>query len=542
MEARLGGALDLESGVRLGFHGTDCPAHSYLSEHFLSQLAKKGNFLPGSTVILMSVMIRSSLRIVLSFVLTADGSSCKECSTAVLHHGLHARKLLLAARHELVVLRSLRHLPDLSDLITQVRTNKAVALTGAGFSMPAGLLSWTDLLKSLLSSAVETEKIKEGERVYIQGLIEENTSEAFDKTAQLLEKYLGVERMQDEIKELLKVDPSSMPRKMQQRVRTFMDIPWRAILTTNYDSCLKGPTPACPDVGKAYVAALRTGPSRIGDRIIGAATDAPVVKLHGCVERGNIVFTRSGYRKLLYKDPGYQVFLQSLIASYTIVRLGHSGKDSYLNDFRSEVLTMFGETSGPLGYSVAPVSEAEASFSSAYDGIDFLSWDLEREGFGLFDTILDRLRRATSPRARMRSLLRGRHILLVDSATSNPEGWQLVEIAQKLFRILPVARIDLLESPDNLRDFVKDAASSKVAPYDVVLMVFDEKSTHLELEAYREAPLEYDLPFAVIESDSPENCRGIKTLKGCNRVVRSMSDASEYLFSLFDQSAQLHRR
>eukprot|EP00587_Corethron_hystrix_P013897 CAMPEP_0113303664 /NCGR_PEP_ID=MMETSP0010_2-20120614/3988_1 /TAXON_ID=216773 ORGANISM="Corethron hystrix, Strain 308" /NCGR_SAMPLE_ID=MMETSP0010_2 /ASSEMBLY_ACC=CAM_ASM_000155 /LENGTH=144 /DNA_ID=CAMNT_0000157703 /DNA_START=371 /DNA_END=805 /DNA_ORIENTATION=+ /assembly_acc=CAM_ASM_000155 len=137
-------------------------------------------------------------------------------------------------------------------------------------------------------------------------------------------------------------------------------------------------------------------------------------------------------------------------------------------------------------------------------------------------------------------MLQGRRILLVDSPHSRPKGgWQLIDLARKLLQIQPSAIIHLLESSDKLKATVVQAASD-VAPYDVILQVFDENSTHLELEAHRKSALDYDLPFAVIESDSQENQRGITALRGCDRVVCSIADTAEYLFQLFEQNMHLH--
>ena len=73
--------------------------------------------------------------------------------------------------------------------------------------------------------------------------------------------------MQDEIGQLLAIDFESMPRTMQSRVKAFMEIPWRAVLTTNYDMCHEGPTPLCSDVGDSYVRTLRRTFVGQGDKI-----------------------------------------------------------------------------------------------------------------------------------------------------------------------------------------------------------------------------------------------------------------------------------
>ena len=163
----------------------------------------------------------------------------------------------------------------------------------AGFSLPAGLLSWANLLNSLLHSASSTDSLDDKQVLYIKELIATGTADSFDHAAQRLEDVLGVERMQKEIGELLAINIENLPRQMQRRIRIFLDIPWRAVLTTNYDMCLEGPTPMCSDVGSSYQRALRTGVSSIGYHLTQQdPSQVPVIKLHGCVERGNIVFSK----------------------------------------------------------------------------------------------------------------------------------------------------------------------------------------------------------------------------------------------------------
>ncbi len=50
--------------------------------------------------------------------------------------------------------------------------------------------------------------------------------------------------------------------------------------------------------------------------------------------------TRRGYRQLLHATSGYNDFLQSVMASCTVLYLGFSFTDHYLNDLRSSVLSM----------------------------------------------------------------------------------------------------------------------------------------------------------------------------------------------------------
>eukprot|EP00906_Rhabdomonas_costata_P018920 RCo027556 len=68
---------------------------------------------------------------------------------------------------------------------------------------------------------------------------------------------------------------------------------------------------------------------------------APVLQIHGSVNMtSTIVLSREGYRRLLNSAPYYQDFLKSLVLSRTILYLGYSFTDDYLNEIRSDVISM----------------------------------------------------------------------------------------------------------------------------------------------------------------------------------------------------------
>lgn len=107
-------------------------------------------------------------------------------------------------------------LPNLEPLIATIRSGAAVALTGAGFSLPAKLMSWTGLLYALLDKAKVTSKVDGDQYDFIHGLILEGTADSFDKAAQCIEDSLGKSPMQEELSKLLAVDLATMPRVMQR--------------------------------------------------------------------------------------------------------------------------------------------------------------------------------------------------------------------------------------------------------------------------------------------------------------------------------------
>ena len=85
-----------------------------------------------------------------------------------------------------------------------------------------------------------------------------------------------------------------------------------------------------------------------------------MVHLHGEIEPSDsAVITRQDYRRRLHESPGYLTFLRSVMASYTILYLGFSFTDAYLNELRSEVRSMLGSNaSGPQPKSPKKPQEA----------------------------------------------------------------------------------------------------------------------------------------------------------------------------------------
>ena len=67
----------------------------------------------------------------------------------------------------------------------------------------------------------------------------------------------------------------------------------------------------------------------------------PVLKIHGCVNHpSSIVLSRNAYKRLKHETPGYKMFLTTAMATSTMLYIGFSFTDDYLNDFRAEVLSM----------------------------------------------------------------------------------------------------------------------------------------------------------------------------------------------------------
>ena len=63
--------------------------------------------------------------------------------------------------------------------------------------------------------------------------------------------------------------------------------------------------------------------------------------MHGSVlDPKSIVLSREGYRNLLHTKPNYRDFLKAMMMGRTILYMGFSFSDDYLNEIRSDVMAM----------------------------------------------------------------------------------------------------------------------------------------------------------------------------------------------------------
>jgi hypothetical protein len=242
---------------------------------------------------------------------------------------------------------------------------------------------------------------------------------------------------------------------MADRMRWLYHIPFRAVLTTNFDmflcgkaplddksSDLKGgkkencgdqqPTSPLVDAAKSipdqeeispYLSVLRPDgniqKSRMAELLMMAGVELdpaenrqrfrrksdteaqhddplvlrerplwPVIKLHGSVDKpSTMVWTRSGYRKLTNTLPEYLGFLRSMLSTCTVLYMGFSFSDGYLNELRGEVLTMlYGARKlplhmPPLAYAIIhDKTDVESAFFRRHEGVELLTWDTSPQG------------------------------------------------------------------------------------------------------------------------------------------------------------------
>lgn len=330
-------------------------------------------------------------------------------------------------------------------LMASIHEGNCVAFVGAGFSAAAGLPQWKDLIRSIAGEAPRDAGAAEHELV--RSLLDDRrprSSRELEMAAQLLFDALGADTFSRRLAAAMDRRPLTDP--MQSRLKHLRGIPFRAIVTTNFDPLLPGMPPRA-DAYRRLLRGRRASPWReaiarvaldLEPRSAAAADADPlVVQLHGRLDDADsLVLTRAQYRKRLYADPAYLTVLRSLLATSTVLFLGYSLTDAYLNELRSELVEAFsgkGAAGDPLAWAVLEdVSEVACRYYERYEGLGVVAYrsgDGGRDHSG-FDVILKAIYDQTNPIHRLGELLAGRRVLWFDpNPAHNNHGRDLLRAA-----------------------------------------------------------------------------------------------------------------
>ena len=301
-------------------------------------------------------------------------------------------------------------LPD--SLLEEVRSGNCIAFVGAGFS--AGVVpGWRELLSRLKACLPAGSPASSR----VARLLELKSSRTLEAAAQVLRDELTEERFIEKLHAYL--GRPETDESMRLRLLWLQGIPFRAILTTNFDGLLEGDVPG----RDAYIRTLRPSDHRWWNRRFWdvEAPGPAVVKLHGDLGSDppkGVVFTRRDYRERLYGDPAYTTFLRSIFATTAVLYLGFSFTDAYLNELRSEILALLEHQGAdrPIAYAlVNDVPDDEVAYLRRHEGIEVLTYDSSQgQDYTGFDHILRTLYESTNPRLALGRYLEGKRILWVD--------------------------------------------------------------------------------------------------------------------------------
>lgn len=326
----------------------------------------------------------------------------------------------------------------LEALVQEIRSGRAVAFVGAGFSRNFAP-GWRDLLTTLRSRVDHT---REG-RQSAELMSGNPSSREFEAAAQLIREAYDHEdidfdrSLSEAFSDLEEFsgglddgkDTAARDRdRLRNRIKWLDGIPFRAVLTTNFDGYLSDGKPPGPDV---YAQVLRGDAAWWDAAVIDGSVlraHRPVVELHGNARKSidaddrSVVFTREQYLARVHGKPGYREFLKALLMTTTVVFLGFSFNDAYINGLRADVQSMFGSGDGkpPLAWAVMDgVEDQLADYLQRHERIGVVQ--LGRDIPGDFDRVLQHLYEHTNALRRVRELLKDKRVVWIDSQPENNE-------------------------------------------------------------------------------------------------------------------------
>jgi hypothetical protein len=259
------------------------------------------------------------------------------------------------------------------DLIDSLKQGNCGVFVGAGISRAAGLPSWKGFLDELIREAKRVPGISKNAIADYRLLVRDKSK--YLTLASLLRRDLG--KRFDEYVSRRFADDSVKPSLLHHLIA---QLPARLFVTTNYDNLLE----------RAYSGFYK------GTRYLSPLTYKQVGQLASCLHRGelfllkahgdaktepdSIVLTEKDYRELVYRQQGYQSFLQTVFTTKKILFLGASLDDLDLKLLLGFLYTAYhGKT--PIHYALMPDKEKTAAETNAL----FIDFNIEVVTFSCDD-------------------------------------------------------------------------------------------------------------------------------------------------------------
>ncbi len=183
--------------------------------------------------------------------------------------------------------------------------------------------------------------------------------------------------------------------------------------------------------------------------------------------------------------------MRALFAIKTILFLGFSFTDAYINDLRSEVLSLLGLDGSRRGldYAVsADFTPAARDFYASDEGLVVIPYEVLDGDHSGFDACLGELHDRTSPVSTLRRLLHGRSILWFDPQPANND------YGHRKLEALSGVSLELATSVEQ----ALDALRGRSEPFDLVISHFGHSRGGSNAEKLLEAMRKEDLRAPVI--------------------------------------------
>lgn len=229
-----------------------------------------------------------------------------------------------------------------AEIITALKTNRCILFVGSGLSSQVKrsnnrpLPTWVGFLTELLDWAVANQIKFWGDPEDIRQMIKKGN---LLMAAQELQDRLGT-TMIGEFLSFVFGDKLVRPSETH---RLLPHIPFRSILTTNYDSLIEGAYAVenegrIPAVFTQEDLLSRPSPLRRDNFSF-------IFKIHGHIDRpSTIILGSKDYQDLLFRTPGYRQFIETLFSTYAVVFIGFGVNDPDLNNILDRLSSIYSRT------------------------------------------------------------------------------------------------------------------------------------------------------------------------------------------------------
>ena len=224
-----------------------------------------------------------------------------------------------------------------NEIIEKLNEERCVAFIGSGLSIGAGLPDFPSLMKKMIAWC-ENKNIKLPSKKDLNTSIREKN---FPELAETLIEYMGTSRYQEFLTETFR----QADLKPTETHKLLPQIPFSAILTTNYDKLIEGAYTAS-DEGRTPPTFTHLDKPELSKAL--QDNRFYILKTHGDIDRvDSIILGKKQYRELLHNNNAYKIFLQHLLSSKTILFLGFSLTDQDLFSILDELRSAFRDNTSP---------------------------------------------------------------------------------------------------------------------------------------------------------------------------------------------------
>lgn len=233
------------------------------------------------------------------------------------------------------------HMKIPNDLIEAIKKRECILFVASGLSSQVKrsngkrLPNWTGFLEELVDWAEHKRVPFNSNPSEIREMIKKGNHLM---AAQELQELINLNEFGEFLNEMFR-DSKVKPSKIHE---TLTKIPFRAILTTNYDTLIEGAYTISSggQIPKSFTRSdLNSALSPLRKK------DFFVFKMHGDLDRPeSIILGTRSYNNLMYKSPEYLSFLETLFTTQTVLFIGFGGSDPDLDYLIDRLSTIFSRT------------------------------------------------------------------------------------------------------------------------------------------------------------------------------------------------------